>query len=263
MTTAAYLIRGKVMHKRWRPVINQFVYPVFYVRVNLARLTDAKNFWFGVNTRRPMSIKTRDYGPRDGSDLDSWMRGQLAQAGLPDNGEIWLQTFPRFFGFVFNPVSFWYCHDSTGALRAVMAEVNNTFGETHHYLLADPAGQPITAKSELTCDKAMHVSPFCEVSGSYRFRFSERRTSTMVGIDYDDRHGLLINTVIGGKREVLTGVCTLQALLSQPFMTFGIVVKIHWQAVKLWCKRVPFFSKPVRASDGATHSTNFTKDRAS
>src|SRR5450830_1417047 len=155
----AYLIRGQVMHERLRPAQHRFVYPVFCLRLNLGRLSEAGNFWFGINRRRLMSLRTRDYGPRDGSDLEQWMRAQLRELGLPADGEIWLQTFPRLFGFVFNPVSFWYCHDSHGALRAVLAEVNNTFGESHRYLLADGEGKAITAETRLLCAKALHVSP--------------------------------------------------------------------------------------------------------
>lgn len=263
MTSPAYLMRGQVMHARLRPVKHRFVYPVFCVRINLARLADSNNMWFGVNRWRPMSLRTRDYGARDTSSPDTWMRAQLADAGLPNDGDIWLQTFPRLFGIVFNPVSFWYCHDNTGALRAVMAEVNNTFGETHRYLLAGEDGQPITAASTLVCNKVMHVSPFCEVRGTYRFRLRDTATSMFVGIDYDDGNGPLIHTAIGGKPEVLTALAACKALLSQPFMTIGIIVKIHWQAFKLWRMRVPFFRKPDRPSGYTTDSNNFKKDIAS
>jgi len=267
MTIPAYLIRGQVMHERFRPVRHRFVYPVFCLRLNLARLAEAGNLWFGVDRRRLMSLRTRDYGPRDGSDLDQWMRAQLKEAGLPHDGEIWLQTFPRLFGFVFNPVSFWYCHDRHGTLRAVLAEVNNTFGETHRYLLSGSEGQAITADTRLVCAKAMHVSPFCEVRGSYRFRFRDTAETVMVGIDYDDGNGPLINTAIGGKRRVLTAASALQALLAQPFMTVGIVVKIHWQAWKLWRRHVPFFRKPEPApnhtSRAAAAPTNLKKEISS
>ena len=262
----AYLVRGQVMHERLRPAQHRFVYPVFYVRLNLARLSAANNAWFGVNRLRLMSLRTRDYGPRDGSDLDGWMRAQLADAGLPCDGEIWLQTFPRLFGFVFNPVSFWLCHDSSGALRAVLAEVNNTFGETHRYLLADSERNAITPDTRLVCAKAMHVSPFCEVRGSYRFRFRDSATTTLIGIDYEDgvdnpeSPGVLIHTTVGGRLQAMTSAVALRALLTQPFLTFGIVAKIHWQAWKLWRKRVPFFRKPVRPTDSAVATANFNKE---
>jgi len=269
---AAYLVRGQVMHERLRPVHHRFVYPVFCVRLNLSRLADANNAWFGVNRKRLMSVRTRDYGPRDGSDLDGWMRTQLAEAGLPADGEIWLQTFPRLFGFVFNPVSFWLCHDSGGALRAVLAEVNSTFGETHRYLLADGERKAITPDTRLVCAKAMHVSPFCEVRGAYHFHFRDTERSTLIGIDYNDEAtdqagartpddaGMLIHTTVGGRLHAMTADGALLALLTQPFMTFGIVAKIHWQAWKLWCKRVPFFRKPDRSKDSAVATANFNKE---
>jgi DUF1365 family protein len=262
----AYLVRGQVMHERLRPAQHRFVYPVFYVRLNLARLSAANNAWFGVNRRRLMSLRTRDYGPRDGSDLDGWMRTQLADAGLPCDGEIWLQTFPRLFGFVFNPVSFWLCHDSSGALRAVLAEVNNTFGETHRYLLADGERKAITPDTRLVCAKAMHVSPFCEVRGSYRFRLRETEKTTLIGIDYEDgaenpeSAGVLIHTTVGGRLQAMTSAVALCVVLTQPFLTFGIVAKIHWQAWKLWRKRVPFFRKPARPTDSAVATANFNKE---
>jgi DUF1365 family protein len=269
---AAYLVRGQVMHERLRPVHHRFVYPVFCVRLNLGRLAEANNAWFGVNRKRLMSVRTRDYGPRDGSDLDGWIRAQLVEAGLPADGEIWLQTFPRMFGFVFNPVSFWLCHDSGGALRAVLAEVNSTFGETHRYLLADGERKAITPDTRLACAKEMHVSPFCEVRGAYHFHVRDTPISTLIGIDYDDHAGdqseapasgnagLLIRTTVGGRLYAMTSDGALLALLTQPFMTFGIVAKIHWQAWKLWRKRVPFFRKPDRSKDSVAATTNFNKE---
>ena len=135
MNAPAQLIHARVMHARLRPALHRFVYPVFYVRLNLARLDECQSGWFGVDLRRPLSLRTHDYGPRDGSGLEQWMRTLLATHGIAADGEIWLQTFPRVLGYAFNPVSFWYCHDTHGRLRAVLAEVNNTFGETHRYLL--------------------------------------------------------------------------------------------------------------------------------
>jgi DUF1365 family protein len=246
----AYLLRGQVMHERLRPVLHRFVYPVFCVRVNLARLAEANNAWFGVDRPRLMSLRTRDFGPRDGSSLETWMRVQLAQLGLPLDGEIWLQTFPRLFGLVFNPVSFWYCHDRSGALRAVLAEVNNTFGETYRYLLTHPQQEAITADTRLQCAKQMHVSPFCEVRGGYHFRFRDTAASALVAIDYDDGEGVLIHTSVGGNMQPLVSRSALRALLAQPLMSASIIVKIHWQAWKLWRKRVPFFSKPASAPVG-------------
>jgi len=267
---AALLLSGQVMHQRLRPVRHRFVYPVFCVRLDLARMAEAGNAWFGVDRRRLMCVRTRDYGPRDGSDLGTWVRGHLQQAGLPHDGTIWLQTFPRLFGFVFNPVSFFLCHDRDGALRAVLAEVNSTFGETQHYLLSAPQQGVIDEHTRLHCNKLMHVSPFCEVRGFYRFRFRDHAArergqgeqggqdaTAFVGIDYYDLGqpaevgtGLqpLMRTSIGGRLQPLTAASAFAALCAQPLLTLGVVARIHWQALLLWRKRVPWFSKPERNS---------------
>ena len=243
---AAQLMRGQVMHQRLRPAAHRFVYPVFCVRIDLARAQQARNAWFGMDCRRLMSIRSRDYGARDGGDLQQWVRSRLSEAGVVAEGAIVLQTFPRLFGFVFNPISLFLCHDRDGGLRAVLAEVNSTFGETWHYLMTAPEGALIDEHTPLSSTKLMHVSPFCEVRGHYRFRLRQRGDYAMVGIDYHDdgRDQPLLRTAIGGQLRALTASAACAALCAQPLMTIGIVARIHWQALLLWRKRVPWFSKP-------------------
>ena len=234
----AQLLRGQVMHDRLRPRRNRFTYPVFYVRLNLAHLQECNSRWFGVDRRRLVSLRTRDYGPRDGSSLEAWMRGLLREHGIAADGAIWLQTFPRIAGFAFNPVSFWHCHDAQGNLRAVLAEVNNTFGDSHRYLLQiDPAS------GGAVCAKRLHVSPFCRIEGEYRFRFRIGLRSQHTRIDYHDADGLLLKTAVGGRPVPLTDAALLHALLRQPLLCVGVVFRIHWQALRLWLKGVPFFGK--------------------
>ncbi|MBM3117263.1 DUF1365 domain-containing protein [Jeongeupia naejangsanensis] len=242
---AGFVLVGRVMHARLRPVRHRFVYPVFCIRLNLGQLDAVGNRWFGIDARRPLSLRIRDYGPRDGSPLLPWIRRQLADAGLPADGEVWLQTFPRVFGHVFNPVSFWFCHDAAGGLRALLAEVNNTFGEHHAYLLGAPDGGVITAGTELHCRKRLHVSPFCRVEGGYRFRVTERDGLSCVAIDHDDRDGTLIRTAISGRLLPWQAPTLRRALLRQPLLTLGVVFRIHWQALQLWLRGVPFFRKPA------------------
>jgi len=239
---AAQLVHGQVMHARLRPAPHRFVYPLFYVRLNLARLDACNSRWFGVDRWRPLSIRRRDYGPRDGSSLELWMRALLREHHIAADGEIWLQTFPRVAGYVFNPVSFWHCHDADGRLCAVLAEVNNTFGESHRYLMrvATTEGGSGTARA----DKQMHVSPFCEVEGHYRFRFRLGGASHCTGLDYHDSDGLLLRTALSGRPVPMTDRALAGALLRYPVLGLGIVFRIHWQALRLWLKRVPFFSKP-------------------
>jgi len=231
------LLHGQVMHDRLRPRRHRFTYPVFYLRLNLARLEECNSRWFGVDRRRLLSLRTRDYGPRDGSNLERWMRALLREHGMEADGDIWLQTFPRIAGFAFNPVSFWHCHDARGALRAVLAEVNNTFGDRHLYLLrVGPDGRA-------ACAKQLHVSPFCQVQGEYRFRFRIGAASHATHIDYHDGAGLLLKTAIAGKPVPLRDAALLGAMLRQPLQCVAIVARIHWQALRLWLKGVPFFGK--------------------
>lgn len=237
-TAHVELLQGHVMHDRLRPHRNRFSYPVFYLRLNLSHLGHFRSRWFGVDRRRLVSIRTSDYGPRDGSSLEAWARKLLSEHGIAADGDIWLQTFPRICGFVFNPVNFWQCHDAQGNLRAVLAEVNNTFGERHCYLL-----QPDAHQGQAGCAKRLHVSPFCQVEGEYRFRFRLGQCSQVTKIDYHDSDGLLIKTAIAGKAQPCSDGALLRALLRQPLQCVAIVARIHWQAFRLWRKGVPFFGK--------------------
>lgn len=146
------LFIGQVMHRRLRPVDNAFVYPVFYVQLPLRALDSANCGIFSVNRPNLLSFRNADHGPRDGSPLLPWIGELLRAQGLPDDGEIVLQTCPRVFGHVFNPVSFWFCHDRDGQLIAVLAEVNNTFGGTHSYLLHND-GRPLPERQEIFAAK--------------------------------------------------------------------------------------------------------------
>ncbi|WP_062787925.1 DUF1365 domain-containing protein [Aquitalea pelogenes] len=253
VSSNAYLVSGSVMHQRLRPARHRFIYPVFAIRLKLSELEQIGHRWFAVDRWRPLMIRSRDYGPRDGSPLLPWIRQQLCDAGLPADGEVWLQTFPRLFGYAFNPVSFWYCHDSQGHLIAVLADVNNTFGEHHAYLLANPDGSPIANGATLTCRKQLHVSPFCQVAGHYRFRLAEKTDRILMRIDYHDADGLLLNTSISGALQPLTSGNARRALLRQPMLTLGIITRIHWQALQLWLKKVPFFSKPAAPEHTLSH----------
>ncbi|WP_374352488.1 DUF1365 domain-containing protein [Chitinimonas sp.] len=248
----AQLIIGQVMHERLRPLRNRFVYPVFCIRLRLAALDRLNQAWFGVNCWRPLSLRTRDYGPRDGSSLDGWMRELLNRQGIACDGDIWLQTFPRLFGYAFNPVSFWYCHGANGQLIAVLAEVSNTFGEHHRYLLTAPDGGAIVAGQLMHCRKMFHVSPFCPVAGHYQFRLRETDSSAFMGIDYHDGDGLLLRTAIGGHRQDFSPANLRRTLLRFPLMTLAVVARIHLQALRLWRARLPFFRKPAPPSHSLT-----------
>jgi DUF1365 family protein len=161
---------------------------------------------------------------------------------LDADGEAWLHTYPRVAGYAFKPVSFWYCHRADDSLAAVLVEVNNTFGERHCYLLAGP---DLAFGREQTARKVFHVSPFCDVQGRYRFRFMRTADRTVARIDHDDDTGPLLQTSVSGHLVPLTERSARAAFFGMPMMTLGVLARIHWHALRLWLKRVPFFGKPA------------------
>lgn len=255
MSLSPRLLLGHVRHRRLRPVTNAFIYPVFFIQLPLSDLGLARSSVFSVDRFNLLSFLQKDHGPRDGRPLLPWIRNQLRERGLPDDGEVILQTFPRVLGYVFNPISFWYCHDRDGQLIAVLAEVNNTFGGTHGYLLHHPDGAPMRDGQIWREQKRLHVSPFCEVQGSYRFRFYRLAENMLVRIDYDDEQGELLLTSISGKSAPWTNAALIGAFVRMPWLTVMVMVRIHWQALKLWAKRVPFFGR-------APAHTNALKENA-
>ncbi len=238
---------GAVMHRRDAPVRNGFTYPTAFLRLPLSRLQALTVPWVGFDAPNLFSVLSRDHGARDGSDLFAWIGRLLADHGLAAaaDGEVVLHTMPRMFGHVFNPVSFWFCHDAAGRLRVVLAEVSNTFGEHHNYLLHHDDLRPIERGEELRARKVFHVSPFFPVRGEYRFRFDDRDALHAVDIDYHDGDACQLATRVAGRPVPLAGNVMLRWLLRHPLMSLGVLGRIHWQALRLAAKRVTFFHKPA------------------
>ena len=234
-------------HRRARPAPNAFTYPAFCLRVPLSQLATLEAQGIAHNRRGLVSFHDRDHGPCDGSALLPWIRALLAAEGIAADGEVVLHAFPRMLGYVFNPISFWVCHDVAGAVRAVLCEVRNTFGERHLYLLAGDGGAPLASGQTLTARKVFHVSPFCPVAGRYAFRFHFGDERWLARIDYfDDESALpLLETWISGDAEPVSSATAAKLLWRYRFFTLGVIARIHWQAVRLWLKRVPFFTKPA------------------
>ncbi|MER2541796.1 MAG: DUF1365 domain-containing protein [Azonexus sp.] len=245
MSALPKLVIGNVMHRRLRPAKNAFVYPVFYMQMPVNNLDSGNCAIFSVDRNNLLSFHQKDHGPKDGSPLLPWMQAMLREHRLPDDGEITLQCFPRVLGYVFNPVSFWFCRNRAGELIAVLAEVRNTFGGHHNYLLHNPDGTPLRDGQVLRSGKEFHVSPFCEIEGGYRFRFYLDRPALLARIDYDDAEGELLLTAISGKARGWGNKALLGAFLRMPLLTAGVMFRIHWQALKLWLKGVPFFGKSI------------------
>ena len=232
---------GTVRHRRLRPAEHAFAYPTYFLMLPMRSLRSAPEASLRRNRFGLMSFHDRDHG--DGrADALAWLDELLDAEGVQGaTGEVWLHTYPRVFGYVFKPVSFWYCHRSDGSLAAVVAEVNNTFGERHCYLLA---GAELGFGRELVARKVFHVSPFCQVQGQYRFRFMRTADRTVARVDHDDDLGALLQTSVSGELQPLTARSVRAAFSGMPMMTLGVIARIHWQALRLWLKRVPFQSKP-------------------
>ena len=237
---------GEVIHTRLRPSAHAFRYPAFFLRLPARELDGgaAGNWLFGLNRPALLSMHATDHG-RGETAARPWLLGLLDEAGVQADGEVWLHTFPRVLGYAFKPVSFWFCHRADGALAAVVAEVNNTFGERHCYLLAaEPAGR-LRDGQTLRADKVFHVSPFCDVAGSYRFRFFNGPSRCVARVEHHDADGpLLLTSLSGGLRPLSTRSCA-RALLGYPLFTLGVIARIHWQALRLFMRRVPFRAKPA------------------
>jgi hypothetical protein len=234
------------MHERHVQAHNRFVYPTAFLRLPLSRIGALRTPLLGIERANVFSFRNRDHGARDGSPLLPWIQALLHGQGLAQlcDGEIVLQTMPRILGFVFNPVSFWFCHDRDGAVRVVLAEVSNTFGERHNYLVHHPDLRPIVSGDELRATKCFHVSPFFPVRGEYRFRFEQRGAVHAVSIDLWDGGELQLSTRLSGRAQALDGRAMRKWFVRQPFMTLGVVARIHWQALRLALRRVSFFRKP-------------------
>ncbi len=242
MTYQALLGTGLVRHRRLKPAVHAFEYPTYFLMLPMRTLRRQSCEALPRNRFGLLSFHDRDHG--DGrADALAWLDELLQAQGVVDvQGEVWLHTYPRVLGYAFKPVSFWHCHRADGTLAAIVVEVNNTFGERHCYLLA---GAQLAYGRELSAQKVFHVSPFCDVQGRYRFRFMRTHDRTVARVDHDDASGPLLQTSVSGHLKPLTAAATRAAFFGMPMMTFGVIVRIHWQALQLWLKHVPFFSKPV------------------
>jgi len=246
----AKLCFGQVRHSRLTPAKNAFSYSVFALRIPMRLRQQNPNgirqWGLGDNSASLLSFYDKDHG-RAGSDSLAWALDIVQQHHIQDiDGEVWLHTFPRVLGYVFNPVSFWFFENTQGQLRAIIAEVNNTFKERHCYLLYNEDGSNLKWGQTLQSQKIFHVSPFCETKGSYTFRFfrtDAEPAQHVARIEYHLQEPVLMTSINGIEKNITVGTI-IWAAIRYPAMSFGVIFRIHWQALKLWIKGVPFHSKP-------------------
>ena len=242
MTPVEHL-QGHTWHGRKGAIKNAFQYSIDYALINLSASVSGP-ILFSHNSPNLMSLRDRDHGgaPRAGRGL--LLAQQVLQShNLGLEGDIFLLAQPRVLGHVFNPVSFWLCHDKSAQLCAVIAEVSNTFGDRHSYLCCHPDLRPITAQETINAEKIFHVSPFQPLTGAYTFRFDITAEAIDIKIDYTTPSGGVIAT-LRAAREPMTNRSILGALRRRPFGSRRVLALIHWQALKLWWKGARFHVRP-------------------
>jgi DUF1365 family protein len=240
------ILEASIFHERVRPKRNRFGYGALYCLIPATLLSEKMRFGlFGLNRAGLFSVQAADYGRPGHAPLDD-LAQLLADWHLTEaDGEIALLTLPRVLGYGFNPVSFWLCHDRDGGLRAVLAEVNNTFGERHWYFCFHDDHRAIQPGDSLNARKAFHVSPFLDVKGRYAFRFDAGRDRIAITINLEDARGLLLRTAIAGRPMPLRDRSLLMLLACNPLYPLKVIGLIHYQAVRLFLKGIRHFHKPA------------------
>ncbi len=243
MTLQSAIYQGEVVHERRRPKRHRLRYSVFSLLLDLDELPllDRRFRLFGYNRRAPLAFFDRDHGPASGAPLRPWAEARLQEAGLePDGGPIRLLCYPRIFGYVFNPLSVFFCYRQDGTLAAILYEVCNTYKERHTYVI--PVRDPRAAVIRQACAKALYVSPFIGMDTDYRFRIIAPAETVSIVIRQEDAQGLLLAAAFRGERVDLSGRSLARSLAAFPLLTFKITAAIHWEAAKLWAKGFRVFS---------------------
>tara|TARA_R110000737_G_scaffold133919_1_gene165352 strand:+ start:639 stop:1397 length:759 start_codon:yes stop_codon:yes gene_type:complete len=245
MTFAPQQISGQTVHARRGVIAHSFRYSVDYVLIDPD--SDQTPLLFSRNGFNLASVQDRNHGGLRGHGRGvAWAREVLAERGLAAVriSQILLLTQPGFLGALFNPVSFWLVYEKA-ALIAVIAEVNNTFGDRHSYVCAHPGFAPISAEDHLGARKMMHVSPFQDVAGDYDFRFDIRDDRVAIFINHGNGPEGLYATLTGPRRPLTSSGLLHSALWRRPLGALRTVALIYWQAIRLKLKRAPYRTRPA------------------
>lgn len=249
---AASLYVGEVMHARLKPVGHRFSYRVMSLSIELDRLAaaDRQSPLFAVNRSALYSFHEADHGPRDGSSLRAWVQRCAVQHDVDlRDGRVVLLCYPRLLGYVFNPLSVYFCYRADGDLALMIYEVRNTFGEIHPYILPVKPGQRSEAGLRQQQEKSFYVSPFMDIAMRYHFHMSPPAEQVRLRILESDREGPLLAATFKGRRRALNTPQLLRSFFALPFVTFKIIAAIHWEALRLWLKGLRPVPRQKAAAD--------------
>jgi DUF1365 family protein len=258
------LYKGWVQHRRHEPAPHEFRYGLFMLYLDLAELPQVfDGFWCWSTKRAALArFKRSDYHGDAALNLDAAVRATVArETGTSPKGPIRLLTHLRYFGYVFNPVSFYYCFDESGTqVETIVAEITNTpWKERHAYVL--PAAHSRLTEAKQTQEvmqfefaKQFHVSPFWPMDMRYQWRLTTPNERLLVHMKNlrDGRRAFDVTMTM--ERKEISSASLSAALVRFPLMTAQIVTAIHWQALRLWLKRTPFFVHPANEPDALTHA---------
>ena len=237
---------GFVTHRRFKPKRHFFTYKTFSLLIDLHEIEKLgkKIKFFSYNKFNILSFYDLDHGPRDGSSLINWVKNTLDEAKINiGSGTIKLLCYPRILGYVFNPLSIFYCYDDNLQLKAILYEVKNTFNEQHTYVFpASPCSNLILHK----CDKKFYVSPFMEMKTFYNFRLLKPEKILNVFIKQSDVEGTLLTACQVGKKIEITSKNLFFQFLTHPFMSFKVILAIHFEAFRLWIKGVKHVKRKIK-----------------
>lgn len=235
---------GRTSHRREKPFVRAFSYPIAMIELDIDRLSevDAQSRLFSVDRANTISFRSEDHGARaKGASLRGWAEARYAEAGVDlEGGRISLAAFPRVLGHGFSPLAIWFGYGPDGALRGVIYEVHNTFGEAHAYVSRFEPGQRAEA------EKQFHVSPFMDVSGRYRFTLREPAERLDLVIENLDDAGRTHVATITARRREFRDATLLAWLFRMPFSGLGVVLAIHWQALFIWVRGAGYRDKPAQ-----------------